>query len=456
MSKKLLCIICSLVISLSIFVVPTFADSLNNLEFQPLPYVDTLPSNPKLSDFTSNGFQIINNYSGNYINYILVNRDNFYLVAYNESSSINIALVSPVSFNPQSSYLVGRVTSSGYFTSSTPSSKSSSYNNTSDLYYSYSAIPSVNSSDLLNVPFYSSFSDAFQAVRNYIDNPPSSDPIYDDIPDFYIQRGYAAYIDFGSDYASRTAKATFNSDFSRYSSLFSGDWDSVDNRRYAWASELPNNTNFSGSFGSPIDWTKVDPFDVLGRSKRGVWFLNTTPQSRYLVIVNPNLWSYGQNAAEDQINSPILVHDLSGSTGEVKFYALNQRFDSQGTLVSSQNDNSNNNINGSYDPDTGNFNQTDFSGNSASQNPGGDSDTPVIQSVGDYVNQIGQTLSNFANSLLDLLQKPISHITQLIDAGSGFMQGLRGMYSWMPVEIQNYLISALTLIIAIGVFKVFL
>lgn len=319
----------------------------------------------------------------------------------------------------------------------------------------------TNNTTLNNVycPVYSSLNDGLSAIRDYINNSGSSEtsPFYDDLPDFNIQRGYAAYIDFGADWQGRSISGQLISEFPQYSSLVSGDWDGTDNRRYAWVSELPSNTNFASNYGSAIDWTKVEPFDLLKRSKRGIWFIqSSTPQNRYLVIVNPNMWRYGQNASDDTLNRPITVHNLSGSAGEVKFYALNQTFDNDGTLVNYGSEDGTNNINGVYDPDTGSFNETNLNGNIATQTPGGNSDTPSINSVSDYIAQIGTILSNFANNLLSLIQKPISHIGTLIQGGSEFMSALRGLYSWLPVDIQAIIISALTVVIAIGVFKVFL
>lgn len=422
-------IVCGLIFSNISFALDNFIPSYNVANS--LNFNSAISLEPKLWNINNSDVGIVS--SNDYPVYTFVSSDNVYFCS--EYSGATVRFI--------------------YYNNSVNSRTISTYSSTYNLYY----VAGTVSASSFYIPQYSNFELGLEALRDYLDNGSSSEtsPFYDDLPDFNIQRGYAAYIDFGADWQGRSISGQLISEFPQYSSLISGDWDGTDNRRYAWASALPSNTNFASNYGSAIDWTKVEPFDLLKRSKRGIWFIqSSTPQNRYLVIVNPNMWRYGQNASDDTLNRPITVHNLSGSAGEVKFYALNQTFDSEGTLVNSGSEDGTNNINGVYDPNTGSFNETDLNGNIATQTPGGNSDTPSINSVSDYIAQIGTILSNFANNLLSLIQKPISHIGTLIQGGSEFMSALRGLYSWLPVDIQAIIISALTVVIAIGVFKVFL
>lgn len=440
MFKRVLAISAAFIITISSFVIPSFADS----DFSGQPFIVGSESNGVLNFYSSNVVGLYNN-SINIVFGTLF--DDTYAFTYNNGFYVvwDSNFVRP-------NFGLGLQSNNSW---TAQDARTSSYSDTYSL--RYVNLYSYQSPWTFYVPDFQSIDEGLAAVRDYIENPPSSDPIYDDLPNFNIQRGYAAYIDFGSDWSSRSISGTFTSSFPQYSSLISGDWDGTDNRRYFWTDSLPSNTNFTSNVGNAIDWTKVPPYDLLQRSKNGIWFIQSnSPLNRYLVIVNPNQWRYGQNPTDDTINSPITVSDLSGSTGDVKFFALNQKFDSDGTLVSSTSDNASNNRTGTYDPDTGQWEMTDSNGNSADQVPGGESDTPVISSISDYIHNITNVLTNFANSVISLIQAPISHISELIDAGSDFMSSLRGMYAWLPVDIQGLIIAALTVVIGIGVFKVFL
>lgn len=457
MSKKLLCIICSLVISLSIFVVPSFADSLNNLEFQTLPFIDTLPSNPTISDFTSNGFQIISTYYNNYINYILVNKDNLYLVAYQDGSNITITLVSPLTFNPSSTYLIGRVTSSNYFTSSKPSG-TASYSSDYDLYYSYTSIPNVKNSDILNVPFYSSFNDALSAVRDYIDNGGSSDVI-SYITHVSVEPGTVLYIGYNPNIDLNINGTTR---FPMRSTLSGGNFPNS-SQTYSFATSLPSSgTTFPLSNASKLPWIKNEPYNILGQSfnaKLENFVLANSSQGFY-VIHNPyfvNVENF--NSAGDLNKNSNLELDISGYTS-LRIYPLQDEI-----LNSSSPDNFNvfwdgsstDNGDGtgsvSWIPtaeDGSDVSNIGSNPNNLGINGGGNLDSSSI------IQDIKDTLDKFVNNFISFVSAPISHIQNLISAGSGFMSALQGMYAWLPAQIQGYLISALTLIIAIGVFKVFL
>lgn len=62
-------------------------------------------------------------------------------------------------------------------------------------------------------------------------------------------------------------------------------------------------------------------------------------------------------------------------------------------------------------------------------------------------------LSRFVNQIVGLITNASHSISQLISAGSGFMQNLAGLFTWLPQPVYTCLVSALIIAVSVGVFK---
>ena len=89
---------------------------------------------------------------------------------------------------------------------------------------------------------------------------------------------------------------------------------------------------------------------------------------------------------------------------------------------------------------------------------GGDTDTSNANggSILGNIKGLAQTLDYFVSSFTTLLSNAISHIQQLISAGSGFMGAMANLFTWLPSPVSSVITSALVIMIVIGVFKMLL
>lgn len=433
MKNKFFVFITTFIIILSVFVVHSFAESYSvNTPLCPYyasnsnkyTWVDTTVSDDLLYIFK-------NNSSGLY----MFACESSFKVAYEFNSS---STVPPSTFQ----YYVNN----------------STYNSTYNLYYSDIAMYSANNQLLLSdIYSYSSRDDGLSAIRDYIDNPPSNLPNdgFDGL--LTIPAGNVAYIRVNG--GDMELSAVMNS---KSGLLMNGNsWGN--NARIAYGvSDLPSSgTTFPLSSMSFIPWMKqAQGQDLLGRTKyAGYPKSNLLTSDNYIVIYNPaspSLSSKGFDDGADELNPTITAHFTK--LVDYKTFPLTLSYNIQTNELTSDS------ISGYSDyydgsPDSnGNFTESPSNSSMPSEpvsgGTGGISDSS--QSIIDYVRQIGNILSTFTHNLIELIQAPISHIGQIIDAGSGFMSALRGMYAWMPADIQGLVISALTVVIGIGVFKVFL
>lgn len=326
-----------------------------------------------------------------------------------------------------------------------------SYNSAYNLYYTsiYTDVPFT--------PLASGFSDlssCLSAIRTYINNsllPPTLSSVT-------LQNGYLAVIDLessGSSYAF-----SFSSFSDKLSNFISGDFPYA-NQRYWFTDTLPSEDTVVPASGALlVDWEPADPKTVLGQSHYMQASLSGTSTGRYLCLYNPpvHLVSFGSGHSQTQVvNEPVTFAVPQGLTVYI--------MDSSGSLslVSGSAG-----LVGTLTGDVGVGTATASGGaieftdpqtdEPFVQNPGGSTDTTSIsnQSVNSFLSQIQETLDNFVDSFLSLLSAPISHIQQLISAGSDFFQVLVGLFSWLPSDISTLLLSAFVVVVVIGVIKLLL
>lgn len=301
-------------------------------------------------------------------------------------------------------------------------------------------------------PVFTSLSDGLNAVQYYIENG-ESDPIGDTYNStFSLPAGNVAYVRVGDN-----CHMELTTQFPEYSNLLANPpWRSQTYISYGVSSLPSSDTKFPLSGMSLVNWYKqAQGKNLLGQTKFAGYPNDVNQSDNYIVIYNP---TYRQVSSTGQGDiSPTITCNFS-EFYDVKIYPLTESLTILGDTESTSIDGYQSYYDGVATED-GDIVVSPSEPSMPSQPViGGSGADTVIGSVSitDYLNQLQQTLSNFANNLINLIKAPISHIGQLINEGSNFMSALRGLYAWLPVDIQGIIISALTVVIAIGVFKVFL
>lgn len=226
-------------------------------------------------------------------------------------------------------------------------------------------------------------------------------------------------------------------------------------------SSLPDaNTKFPLSGMSNITFIPDESkgLDGYGRSYYGT--VSHAPfNSGWFVVYNP---AYTRSMQDDVLNSnpatfnPTLTVNLQYCT-EYHIYDLSETILPTGNESSSTTDYTTSQ-DGLYDDENDQWDIT-----SSLPTPSGDPDVGGQQnnyaydskSLVEYVRDIGNVLSQFANSVVDLLKAPIAHIQSLITAGGTFFAMFAQMFTWLPPEVYAILTAALSLVIVIAVIKLF-
>jgi hypothetical protein len=70
-----------------------------------------------------------------------------------------------------------------------------------------------------------------------------------------------------------------------------------------------------------------------------------------------------------------------------------------------------------------------------------------------FIDIIKQTVNGLAENIRMIFQPAIGAIQSMIASGTSFMQAVGQMFTWLPIELQQVIVSALILLIVIGVVK---
>lgn len=460
MSKKILCIICSFLISLSLFVIPSFASNdFPLINYYPAPSENLqsiLNTYEHITPFGSNSSDR-NTYVGNPHDDIDIY--GFYITTNDPRYPYSFIVASTDRTNYYRFYLNDNLSSYGSFSVENFSNFNSDYS----LYY---RSPGNQIYYKLNdsFPIFNGVPSGLSALRDFIDNGGSSDSVYDFSTTVEVKPGTVLYIGVPTNGAlSMSGTTTFP---------VNSTWLGLDKypeapQRVSRASSLPSaGTQFPLSPNSKPNWQPSSQGSNLLGQNKNAYFSESTwsfEESGFLTFYNPYYFNPFTDGSSDQssiLNGSVYL-TISGYSS-IRSYPLKESVVSSGNITSDSPDNyesySDPTIVDNGDGTGSITNWTNQDGSTSSEAPSnnGYNSAPAAQSIEGYLSQIRNTLTKFANDFIELVQAPISHIQQLISAGSGFMSALQGMYAWLPDQIQGYLISALTLIIAIGVFKVFL
>lgn len=324
----------------------------------------------------------------------------------------------------------------------------STYNVYQGWYYGWSRDP------VSDIPVFTSTSAMFTDFNEFIIDYVPESSAFDFETTVEVPSGSVAYIGIPSSGSlSIIAKTTMP----MYTSIGSNTWSNVP-QRVKQVSSLPNSTTTFPLAGSAIpNWTKTEPYNWLNQSKSAV--TSTTSWSgsngNFLTFYNPVYYMDGSIQAST--NTVYLT--ISGYSS-IRIYPLqNDMSITAGSTSTSPTD-----YDGYWDATitdngdgTGSVTYNPSEGSNLPPTPTSNQyNTGTSSSIIDYINQINQTLTNFAESFINLLKAPVAHIQQLVSAGSDFVSQLSSLYSWLPAEVYNTLTSAIILCISVGVLKVLL
>lgn len=428
-------------IIVSLFTINSFANS--EIINQPLPLYNS-PEDNLINGFLA--WQSTNNASRLYISSL---ESNIYAFSTSSTNLSNVYFISES--NESFSIFLNR---NDWISGNTVLKNNLSYNNDYNLYYSSSSVSATNGNVLL--PVFDNYLEGLNAIRLYIENQGSSNTVYGETT-ISVPRGSVVYIGIPDDGISFSATTTMPIK----SGFFSGGWQDSP-QRYAYVDDLPiSGTTYGKSFGSAIPWVKDGAEGLLGQSFNAkmnypITLGGSSSTQKYLVIYNPFFYADTlsdnlQDASE--IMSSMSVH-LSQYTS-LKLYKLQQTA-SAGGITSVSPSNFEQSYEGQITENQDGSSTVTWEGSDENMpsNPEDDSYNTSeggLRSITDYLNQITQTLTEFANSFINLLQAPISHVRQLISAGSEYFGVIRGLYGWMPTQVQGLLESAMVVSISIGV-----
>lgn len=424
MSKKIIATICVVVVLCSCLVVPTFANSNNDVDFstQPIPVFVMNSTN------ITNGF-----YSGS---------SPFYF-----SSSIDDTYVfrAPASGYQGFYFASSNSGGTGYGSISASSvwnKPIDQYNSTYDLYYSTYLTNFSGGSQYVNVPSYSSINDALSDIRAHIENE-SVTTITNNVS---VPAGNVAYIK-----TNGVQVLDLTTTFVQYSQLFSDTWANI-TQKVSWEASLPSGTvTFPLNGMTGIQWTKSGNTNILGQTQNASASYQST-SNQYFVIYNPLYQQYGQGNNYD-MNGTIYV---SGEIAEIKVYPLSGSVVTGQGLVSNS-DSGYDDYFELQDDGNGNLEWIDQSGNvSSGPQTGGTSLLPQEATIQTLASQILNIITKVGQSIANIFNVGHSAIVTLVGHASEFVSHFQSLYSWLPADIFAVLSSAIILAITIGIIKVFI
>lgn len=261
---------------------------------------------------------------------------------------------------------------------------------------------------------------------------------------YSLPPGNVAFIEVGT-------SNTFylNTQFVEITGLFSGMF-SKTSQTWGWSDSVVTSGSFPLSGHSLIPWAKGDQTNLLGQSHFGAASSSSLAGSgKYLVIYNP-LYSYqndSENNFEHNFNVNISCTDVRSLTVVSLKGNLASGIESSWTLTSTPDGEV---WNGDIDPDTGIPSFTDSQGNSGNPTYGGDN------YISDTTQNFRGWLNGIVSSVLGVLESGRNAILTLVSGASSFFAVLPSLYNWLPSPVLSVLTSAMVLVLAIGVIKVFL
>lgn len=285
------------------------------------------------------------------------------------------------------------------------------------------------------VPMFTDSSAGLAAVRDWIDNPPTSasHSLSTSLP-----AGNAIIIDISGNSGDVLSLSTTSA--LRHKSPWSDG-----NQSMNYTDTAPS--SISTPYGSIISWSGSGNPNLFGGFN--TWVLNgpLNPSKSYLVIVNPAYPNDNPDSITSNQASNGPIHISCAYCKGYTFVPLSSYWNN-GSI---SNESGSVRLDGEYDESTQSWVTT---------NPAtGEPQNPVSGGMTDVDAEhitINDWLQNISHQIGSFFSGAIGAVSNLVGAGSDFINSLSSLYSWLPGPVYAVLSSALILVITIGVIKVFI
>lgn len=330
------------------------------------------------------------------------------------------------------------------------SSSTPSYSSSYDIYYT-SIQRRVNYSEYFRLPVFTSLNEAFESVNEYINHGTTYESFHRIIT---IQPGYVAYIE------TNGGTLDLRAQFSVKSNIVRPFW--RDGVRIKFGGEYTPESGmiFDSSFGNSIDWLKsAQGQNFLGFTNYGgkQFEAGLPNDGSCVVIYNPAFMPIDNSVGSDSGTiGPVLTAEFSNVVS-VQKYPLRDNMIIDGINSGFKSDSTDDyNTSYVYIPNTSESSIKVSDNDYVIVDRANNTTSPAITipALPDNSVDSGNFLENAVRSIQNLLSAPIEHIQNLYNAGVSFFQYLSSFWSWIPVEITSIIVSAVIVLIVIGVIKV--
>ena len=305
----------------------------------------------------------------------------------------------------------------------------------------------------IDIPLYSPFNSVREVeddAYNVLTNPPQSAVIPTNPTPFNLPAGNVAYVRTLGSNKNITITGT-------WANRLTGAYGRMENTNImvAYDKDLPTDVTTYPLSGSVYPtFGKSGATNVTGQSHTASTTVDgSITISKYTVILNPYGYNLSNETGVPTDLNPTL--QITGYFSEVKIYPLDSTYNLvNGDSFTADPDDALTSDNITTDGGDVTFQNND--GQTVTPNQGGNNTISENETYVSVIAQIKNLISRLVERIEGTFDVGHSAIGTLVNAMHNFVGIFGQLYSWMPTEVYNVVISAIMIAVVIGVFKVFL
>lgn len=316
----------------------------------------------------------------------------------------------------------------------------------------------VSESDTSELGYFTSVTDAVSAIYNMLDEggavptAPAQNAL-----NLNLNPGNVAYIDI-SGTANNYANITVNLTAAAYYTL--SDFQARMNYMYGFSNTIPSSFSLPISGTSSIRWEPNSKPTVTGTYNS---FKASIPynasEGNYLIIVNPVYENIDVNSTTIfDINAYNVnnVLNIQCICNNYYIYSLSVAISYSDGQSHYESGDSTSQYIGTYNPTTQQWETINAAtGQPETPSYGGDVQQPEFTAEQE-AKKFTSWLKEFLQGFISIFDAGKSSITTLVGYATPFFTAIASLYSWLPSPVYTVLISGLSLVITVGIIKVFL